>query len=100
MGSTARLVAARGTLRSICRFIEITQQRPKRGLLMMSISGKVRPYRGCLGSMIVMVSSCDPVVSIGVVCWLGFPKTRVANHDDGLGFLDVGTASQFQNSLL
>ena len=47
----------------------------------------------------VTVSSDDPVVSSGVVSWLGFSQARIAHQDDWLGFGDVLATRQVQDSL-
>ena len=72
-GLKASVVAEIGTQRSTAGRSHTPQQRPRYDLLVIPISGSVRPHSGWRGSMTVTVGSGATLLPIGVVSWLGFP---------------------------
>lgn len=78
-GSSARSVTASGMRRSMpssCNQMThwVSVWRP----VVMAINRKVRPNRGCLGSMTRTVSSAEPVMLIGVLLRYEFDRTHQA----------------------
>ena len=71
-GLKASVVAEIGTQRSTAGRSHTPQQRPRYDLLVIPISGSVRPHSGWRGSMTVTVGSGATLLSIRVVSWLGF----------------------------
>src|SRR5258706_4335158 len=73
-----RLVEPMGTTRSTPGYSHTTQTRPSRGLFVIPTSGSVLLYKGCAGSVTIIVSVGSAVMPSGVLCWLGFCQTDVA----------------------